>query len=62
MRAAPWMILIGPAATGKSTLGEDMASPTGTLATTVLHTDGDPPARTLARLLTSCRTGYRSEP
>ncbi|MGW2155720.1 hypothetical protein [Nonomuraea sp. NPDC001699] len=56
------MILIGPAATGKSTLGKGMASPTGTLATTVLHTDGEPPARTLARLLTSCRTGYRSEP
>ncbi|MFI7424964.1 shikimate kinase [Nonomuraea sp. NPDC049684] len=29
MRAAPWMILIGPAAAGKSTLGEGMAAATG---------------------------------
>ncbi|MFI9593628.1 shikimate kinase [Nonomuraea sp. NPDC052265] len=29
MREAPWMVLIGPAAAGKSTLGEAMASATG---------------------------------
>ncbi|MER6574173.1 hypothetical protein [Nonomuraea sp. NPDC001023] len=138
MRAAPWMILIGPAAAGKSTLGAGMAAATGrsfvdldaigagyshytrpelfvrvraalaavehvvlvlpcadegrsvevlrarslaakntdwisadghdflaewvrapgnrTLATTVLHTDGELPAQTLARLLTTCGT------
>ncbi|MEU5859971.1 shikimate kinase [Nonomuraea sp. NPDC047529] len=50
-------------ADGHDFLAEWVRDPgTRTLATTVLHTDGDPPARTLARLLTSCRTGYRSEP
>ncbi|MFF0865312.1 shikimate kinase [Nonomuraea sp. NPDC003560] len=29
MRESPWMILIGPAAAGKSTLGEGMAAATG---------------------------------
>ncbi|GAA1764360.1 hypothetical protein GCM10009734_85640 [Nonomuraea bangladeshensis] len=29
MRTAPWMVLIGPAAAGKTTLGEGLASATG---------------------------------
>ncbi|MCZ7417112.1 MULTISPECIES: AAA family ATPase [unclassified Streptomyces] len=57
---APWMVLIGPAGTGKTTIGREVAAKThrpfvdpdaGQIATRTLYTLDESPSRTTARLL-----------